>query len=293
MRVRDRSRFAAFIMTHGRPDNQITYRVLRREGYTGRVIFLVDNEDPTVPALRERYAGEPDTEVYVFDKAAIAATFDDADTTGDRRSVVYARNACFAVARELGLERFVELDDDYYQWLHRYAREDGKSGHVHVRNLDAVWEAFLDLQDASGAVVVAPSQGGDHIGGVQRSTSVRSGLRRKAMNVMFCRTDRPVEFLGRINEDVNTYVAAGSRGELFLTAMGFQVNQTMTQQAAGGMTDLYETSGTYVKSFYSVMFAPSAVKVNAMGETGSRFHHRVRWDTAVPKIVSGRHRKQS
>lgn len=288
MRVRDGSQFAAFILTHGRPDNQITYRVLRREGYTGRIIFLCDDMDPTVDALRDRY---PEAEVVVFDKAAARDLVDEADPSDDMRAVVYARNASYGIARELGLERFVMLDDDYYQFLYRYVREDGRSGHVHARNLDAVFEAFLDFQDATGAAIVAPGQGGDYIGGA--AEAFRKPLRRKAMNVMFVYADRPVEFLGKINEDATAYVVHGSRGDLFLTAMGFQVNQTMTQQAEGGLTDIYLASGTYVKSFYSVMFAPSCVKVNAMGETGMRFHHHVQWDRAVPKIVSGRYRKQS
>ena len=287
MRVRDRDRFAAFILTHGRPDNQITYRILRREGYTGRVIFLCDDTDPTVDALRDRY---PDAEVVVFDKAAAAATFDDADTTGDMRAVVYARNACQRIARDMGLERHVQLDDDYYQWLYRYVRMDGRSGHTFVRNLDALFEAFLDFQDATGAAVVAPSQGGDHIGGVV--DTLPKGIKRKAMNVLFLRADHPVEFLGKINDDVTAYVTHGSRGELFLTALAVQIDQTMTQEAPGGMQETYAAGGTYAKSFYSVMFAPSCVKVSAMGETGMRFHHHVQWDRAVPKILSHTYRKE-
>ena len=37
--------FAVFILTHGRPDNVITIKTLRQSGYTGKVYFIIDNED--------------------------------------------------------------------------------------------------------------------------------------------------------------------------------------------------------------------------------------------------------
>ena len=36
-----RDDFAAFILTHGRADNVITYNTLRKQGYTGKIILLI------------------------------------------------------------------------------------------------------------------------------------------------------------------------------------------------------------------------------------------------------------
>lgn len=140
-----------------------------------------------------------------------------------------------------------------------------------------------------GTHVVAMAQGGDYIGGA--NARYRAGLARKAMNTLLMRTDRPVSFVGRINEDVNAYVVNGSRGELYLTATRVAIEQLDTQSSPGGMTDVYLVSGTYVKSFITVMMAPSCVKVSMMGRTDLRMHHEVTWDHAVPKILSDRHRK--
>lgn len=52
------------------------------------------------------------------------------------------------------------------------------------------------------------------------------------------------------------------------------------------MSDLYLDSGTYVKSFYTVMFAPSCTTIKPMGDKHMRLHHSIKWDSAVPKIVS-------
>src|SRR4051812_2675736 len=104
--------FAAMILTHGRPHHVATYRTLRRLGYTGPIYLIVDNEDRALEEYRTLY-GE---QVIVFDKAAAARTFDEGDNFGDRRAVIYARNACFEIARNLGLTYFVELDDDYLRF---------------------------------------------------------------------------------------------------------------------------------------------------------------------------------
>ena len=41
----DHSRFAVFILTHGRPDNQRTVRALTKNGYTGPIYWLIDTDD--------------------------------------------------------------------------------------------------------------------------------------------------------------------------------------------------------------------------------------------------------
>ena len=35
----------------------------------------------------------------------------------------------------------------------------------------------------------------------------------------FCKTDRPFKFVGRMNDDVNTYVSLGDKGNLFFTVV--------------------------------------------------------------------------
>jgi hypothetical protein len=278
----DHTRFAVLILTHGRPDKVITTATLERAGYTGRIIYVIDNEDGRGDEYRRKFGAD---NVVEFDKAAIAATFDEADTTNDRRAIVYARNACFQIARDLGLDYFLELDDDYNMLRHKWITPGG----AWVKSMDALVEAMLTFLDESGAATVALSQGGDHLGGTYLRK--RKGVLRKAMNSLFCRVDRPIEFVGRINEDVNTYVTAGGRGDLFVTVLAVYLTQLATQTNSGGMTDLYLASGTYVKSFYTVMMAPSCVVVELMHSAHPRYHHRITWDKAVPKILAPHHRK--
>jgi len=84
---------------------------------------------------------------------------------------------------------------------------------------------------------------------------------------------------------VNLYSCGGRRGDLFFTIPNVGVCQKQTQSNSGGMTELYLDSGTYVKSFYSVMYAPSCVKIVDMGPVFRRMHHRVSWKHTTPCIL--------
>ena len=112
------------------------------------------------------------------------------------------------------------------------------------------------------------------------------------MNSFFCKTDNQINFIGSINEDVNTYVTKGNRGELYFTIARVSLNQGMTQQNSGGMTETYLDNGTYVKSFPTVMLNPSCVKIGLIGVGHRRIHHKIYWKNAVPKILNEKYRKQ-
>ena len=42
-----RDDFAVFILTHGRANNMHTYKALQKAGYTGKVIFVLDDVSGT------------------------------------------------------------------------------------------------------------------------------------------------------------------------------------------------------------------------------------------------------
>lgn len=281
-----RDDFAAFILTNGRPDRVHTFETLRRFGYSGQVYIVIDDEDASGPEYRERFGDS----VLTFSKSEVASSFDEADNFDDRRSIAYARNACFDLAREVGVRYFIQLDDDYTGLYFRFDAER-RYGVWRAECLDDVLTALLEYFEAIPAKSICISQGGDHIGGKTGSFGEAITAKRKAMNTFICDVERPFEFSGRVNEDVNTYVLGGIRGDLFLTIVSVQVNQKQTQSNAGGMTELYRDGGTYLKTFYSVMMAPAAVKVSEVGTSNRRIHHNIDWPSAAVQILHERHRK--
>tara|TARA_R100001463_G_scaffold1618_1_gene7021 strand:+ start:390 stop:1256 length:867 start_codon:yes stop_codon:yes gene_type:complete len=279
--------FTVFILTHGRPNNVKTYKTLKRFGYTGKIHIVIDNEDNCANDYYKNFDN-----VVMFDKKEIAKTFDEADNFNDRRSIVYARNACFDIAKKLGIKYFVQFDDDYTDFSYRFNGQlSYNKGRGYINNVDDIFKAILKYYKSIPAKSIAISQNGDWIGGENSNWAKELRLKRKCMNSFFCSTERPFQFTGRINEDVNTYTSGASKGHLFLTIPNVSLKQTDTQSNNGGMSDIYAAQGTYIKSFYSVMFSPSAVKVAMLNTERSRLHHRVSWNNATPMILNEKHKK--
>lgn len=282
-----RDDFAVFILTHGRADHVYTWSALDKGGYTGKRYIVIDDEDEQADRYRENFPGK----VLQFNKLDAFEKTDTVTNTDERRAIVFARNACYGLAREIGIKYFIQLDDDYVGFFHRY--KDGKRlAADKIVDLDAVFNRMVEFLIASKAKTVCMAQGGDFIGGADNNR-VEQGLMRKAMNSFVCDADNPIEFVGLLNEDVSTYTMQGSRGDLFFTVCRVMLVPKRTQSVEGGSTEVYKDFGTYVKSFYTVICMPSAVKVSVMGSTHKRMHHKVRWDNCVPQILSERWRKRS
>lgn len=281
-----RDDFCVFILTHGRPDRVITYKTLLNAGYTGRVYIVIDDEDKTENEYRARFGDK----VLQFNKSESAKTFDEGDNFNDRRAIIYARNECWKLAEQVGCKYFIQFDDDYCSFRLRFNSRLERQN-FKISNIDAVINALVKFySDVNPLLSVAIAQGAD-LG----SAEVQPRLRRKIMNSFICSTDRPFKFFGRINEDVNTYTTLGRRGELFFTVIQAQLNQKQTQSNPNGMTDLYLDSGTYVKSFYSVMYCPSSVQIGilrtAAKNQAGRLHHQINWNNTAPKIIRQEYKK--
>lgn len=279
--------FCIFILTHGRPDNIITVKTLKRQGYTGPYFIIIDNEDQT----KDRYIKLFGNKVIIFDKEKISKTFDEFDNFNDRRSIVYARNACFDIAYKLGYEYFLQLDDDYEEFKMRinHNLEHPKDRFTFKTKLTECFYAFLDYYKSMPNVKsIAMSQGGDWFGGENNFGKI---AKRKAMNTFFCSTKRRFNFIGRINEDVNTYTNVQCRGNVFFTIPFVQVDQKQTQSNKGGMTEIYLNKGTYIKSFYTIICSPNCTKINLMGRINKRLHHSINWNSAVPYIIDEKYKK--
>ena len=274
-----RNNFAAFILTYQRADRVDTYKTLRRLGYTGPIRLVIGDEDKERDEYIKRYGDE----VLTFNREEVSKEFDVGDNFPGMRGVIYARNAMPKIAEDAGFKYYVVLDDDYNSFTYRFNESYAPKS---IRNLDKIFTLISEFQTLSGAYSVAMSQGGDFIGGSSGSFAKHRKLSRKCMNSFFCSTDRPFPFIGRINEDVNTYTHLGSKGYLFFTLNAVSLGQRVTQTNDGGMTGLYLDQGTYVKSFYSVLYQPSSVKVAVIrGQSGRRLHHRIDWKKTVPKIL--------
>ena len=284
-----RDNFCVLIVSHGRAGRVTTLNTLKKCGYTGQWYIVVDDLDEQQEEYKRIYGAE---HVVVFDKHKYAEKTDSVDNFHDLRSVVYARNAVWGIARKLGFRYFLMLDDDYSSFEWRYLKDNNtKLGVKSLANADAAFEMVLQFLD-SGLDCVALAQGGDFIGGAKNADVVRKKLDRKIMNTFFCDIEKEFHFLGIFNDDVNTYIDHGVRGKLFLTIWDLSIHQEQTQSNKGGLTDIYLNYGTFVKSFYSVIVQPSVAHIAMMQCAHSRIHHVIKWNNCAPKLISDRWKKK-
>lgn len=269
------AKFAVFILCWGRPEFCNTIDALRKSGYSGRIILILDNLDPTHEQYIEKYGNE---NCYVFNKVWMAKQCDPMNNFGQMESTLYVSNAMFSIAKDLGLEYFLTMCDDYLSFAHK-REECERRSHC----LDKIFPLFLEFLINTPVKSIAFSQGGDHIGGFN---PYRRMVKRKVMNSFFCMTERPFKFYGAMNDDANMYIQNGIRGDIFLTFYPFMLHQPPTQNVDGGLTDIYKKYGTYVKSFYSVMLSPSSVVIKLMGQKAPRLHHKIDYKKTVPCIIS-------
>jgi len=284
-----KNNYAVFILTHKRADHVVTAKTLKRHGYSGRVIYVLDSTDTEIEKYKENFGEE---NVVVFDKRETKKefSFDIMDSLNDDRCVVFARNEVFRIAKNLGFEYLVVLDDDYTHFNFRFDK-DFKYKSIPITDMDSILGSMINYVATTPVDAVSFSQGGDFIGGKSGSMAQAVKTKRKGMNLFVFETNKPVTFTGRINEDVNMYLREGSLGRIILTTTQVCLEQLTTQTNKGGLTDIYLDKGTDVKSFYSVMVNPSSVKINLMGNKHRRLHHVIGWNKTVPKIIRQEYKK--
>ena len=273
-----------YIVTHNRPEfcKKNTVKTLQDCGFTGKIVYILDDEDESI----EEYKKMPgEVEIFSKKEMSVRKDFDILlpHTGNIYKAVLYARQACFDIARRRGDRYFCVMDDDYCYIIGRMRMGQKTLDLKKLHNIDILMNLSYDLLKTTNASVVAWSQTGDTLTNKVRYTNLR-----KAMNIFFFDVERPYTFIGAINEDTTAYVNEGRMGKLILTIPFILVQQAPTQSKKGGLTDIYKGFGTYVKSFCSVVVSPSAVLINRMGETKDtyRIHHNVKWEHCSPRILA-------
>lgn len=283
----NKKEFCIFILTYGRPNNVRTIETLKKSGYKGEVFLVCSTDDKLIDEYKKLYKN-----VLEFNKDDYKTKYDLADNfdKGKDGVIFFARNACFDLAKKIGYKYFIQLDDDYNGFFYKFNHMK-KVCAKKISNIQNIFCFMFDYYKAIPAVTISMSQLGEFLCGNNSNILSAIKIKRKAMNSFLCSTDRPFQFVGRINEDVNTYCESGKRGRLVLQLNTVALSQMQTQKNKGGMTEIYIDTGTYIKSFYSVIFCPSCVSIESMNRQERRLHHRINWKCAVPKIVSESLRK--
>ena len=278
-----RDDFCVFILSYNRPQQVKTLDTLDKHGYEGDRYIIINHEDDIEPYTEEH--GE-DRVIYLDKEDALPET-DRGDNFDRRDTPLYTRNQLWDLADNLGYDYFLVLDEDYYHFQYRFTESfDYHPSYEYLDDFNEYIDAAIEYMERGDLDTLCMAQGGDFIGGADSQMAQQVQTKRKAMNTFLCRTDKPFKFRGTMNDDVNTYVRAAQYGKRFLTVNFVSVDQENTQQDDGGLADIYADHGTYMKSFYTVLYSPSCASISKLHDRADeRMHHKISWRNAVPKIV--------
>ena len=278
-----RNDFAVFILTHGRAEKQITLETLFRCGYSGKTYLIIDDEDSQKEAYHEKYGDM----VIEFSKREIELYFDTMVNWKEYRSVVYARNAAYFIAKRLGIRYFMTCDDDIGNLTYRVVNENKLKG-FNVRNLDRLLIGMVEYMETAGIAVFGFSQSGAYIGGANGS-KYKKGCQRMLSQAMIFDAENRVNIRGIFNEDFNFSADAGICGQVALATMLVSIQSPERMSNTGGLFDLYRDNNTYVRDFFSKMANPQAC---TLVQDGYDIKLHVVGKSFAPEIVSGRYQKE-
>ena len=140
--IQMRDDFAIFILTYKRADKQLTYNYLTKNGYTGKLYFVLSDDDPTVNDYIDKFGKES---VLVFNKQESLSLFDIGDNFNDLRAVVYARNKLYDLAKSVGIKYAMVLDDDYKHIKYRINKnQQYPSNTPYIKHFDKLVNMTLE-----------------------------------------------------------------------------------------------------------------------------------------------------
>lgn len=278
-----RDDFAMFILSHGRPDNQLTLQALEKSGYTGRWYIICDDLDPTVSRYQEKYGDK----VIVFNKREWADKTDTFDNFEDMRSVVYARNASFQIAKDLGLKHFGQFDDDLIRFSHRYIDDEGQLKTKDLSQMDSVLEQMIHYMENAPIHCLSFMFELGYMWG--KDGKFKDGLGDEIYNSYIFSVDKPVEFRGLMTEDYIMTANQHKLGHVIYAIFDIMFTTPLRGTNDGGLKNLYDANSKYVTGFYAMIDDPGAVgmKHNSKDELVLTTPNRKR----MPRILNETWRK--
>ena len=279
-------KFAVFILTHGRPHNQLTVKSLHDVGYTGDLYLVVDDQDESVNEYIAVWGAE---RVIVFDKDYFIRHTDTGLHTPVPKFAVFARNAIEHIAKEMGYKTFLMLDDDLTKIRVRLPEGDSLKSYQINGQFDAIIETSVDYVVNCDIACMGLGFCNLYIGGVENFN--KENPRQRLCAEAFIRnTAHPISWRLNMVEDLITSIDAAMSGEVWFQFLPIQCEIKMSEgEVDGGNSDVYRQLGMYRISFMPVIAYPSS---NAVRRGKKSWASTTSPDKCIPKIISSRYRKE-
>ena len=267
-----------FIISHKRPEC-LTAKALKKVGYSGEWFVVADDLDET--DYESRYPGR----VKRFCKKEYAAIVDTADNLGKMTTPVYARNACFDLAKQGGYDCFGLFDDDLQSFVIRVI-EDNKLVSKKIKDFTPIFEAYckyiVDAKFAAGGFVAA----GRLVGGINNKLASEKFYYNPTNAYVINTHVEQFPFIGTLWEDSTYCYLNNMTGRVvagFLPVVISMVSPGAMKN--GGNKELYASSSNFIAENYGNIIIPSFFKWTKGGS-------KHQFSSDLPKIISERWRKK-
>lgn len=276
-----------YICTHGRPGKQITHKALRDAGYTGEIILVIDNEDECGHGYLEFVKYDDKTWLHIFDKQKVLDSTNTTNSPPNRKTILYAKNACEQFAKQDGVDCFVICDDDIPGFRYRYI-EDGscKSQNI-ICNMDQVLEAHYDFILKSNIATTSFGMAQFYFTGANCFDNDNLQKWRVPYTFVFRNARHKVDWVSDYGEDITTAIEQSRHGQ-FQCAMPFvQMNLSPMGVGDGGMVELHKD--TFKLSEYGHIWHPDCEQIKYYKD---HWMSTIQRDYAFPKLVSSSIKKK-
>lgn len=279
-------KFAVFILTHGRPYNQLTVKSLQDAGYTGDLYLVVDDQDETFSEYVKEWGV---SRVVVFHKKHFIKRTDVGLPAPVPKFAVFARNAIEHIAKHMGYQTFMMLDDDITKFRVRLPDGDSLKSYQINGQFDEIVARAVDYTLDCDIACLGLGFCNLYIGGVDNFN--KENPRQRLCAEAFIRnTSHPISWRLNMVEDLITSIDAALSGEVWFQFLPIQCEIKMSEGAVdGGNSDVYRQLGMYRISFMPVIAHPSS---NAVRFGKKTWASTTAPDRCIPKIISSRYRKE-
>lgn len=282
-----RDDFAVFILTHGRPNKQLTLNTLLSGGYTGRYYLVLDDTDPTIQEYVDNYGPE---HIYVFDKNHYINTSEVGTNCPSYKCILYAKNAAEDIAVSLNLKAFVIADDDIHTFRFRYPENDLLRSQPIRGTMDSIIEAYVDflLSTDSAALGFGPTL--CYFAGASIFENDRVQTLRIPYNFTFRNVSQKVEWVSSYGEDVITDMVMSKVGQKWMVLPFVQFDCVAPGSgASGGMAETYKSHSQFKLVMYDFMYLPASIK--PLLHQGKKWVCGIQRTESFPKIISPSYKK--
>lgn len=246
--------FTIYVMSHERSDDMATVRALRKSGYSGKIIVVVDDLDGEIYEYKEKIDEMQNTFLHVFSKSEVAKNLDLMDNFGALGLGVYARIAIMEDAKKNGREIYGIFDDDVTEFAYRYDFY-GTMKKKPITNMDKVIKAMIEFLRVPRVSILSFQNDGGYFGGV--NGEFKRGFGYRPDQTYFCK-GWDIPFRGSRSDDEIGNAGTWRKGQCAYSIYAINHKTPSRGSNSGGMNADYAKNSMYTVNMYLVMDDPSS-----------------------------------